>query len=48
MEKIFREVKGKITFHRTAHLNFPAHVHDDIEFVYVRQGGGIAWCDGKK
>lgn len=48
MEKIFREVKGKITFHRTAYLNFPAHVHDDIELVYVRQGGGIAWCDGKK
>lgn len=48
MEKIFREVKGQITFRRTAYLNFPAHVHDDIELVYVHQGGGAAWCDGKK
>ena len=48
MEKIFREVKGQMVFHTTAYLNFPAHVHDDIEFVYVRQGSGTAWCDGKK
>ena len=48
MKKIFREVKGKITLNTTAYLNFPAHVHDDIELVYVRRGGGTAWCDGKK
>lgn len=48
MEKIFREVKGQITFRKTTNPNFPAHVHDDIELVYVRQGSGMAWCDGKK
>ena len=48
MEKIFREVKGQIAFRKNAHLNYPAHVHDDIELVYVQGGGGTAWCDGKK
>ena len=48
MEKIFREVKGQIAFRKTAYLNYPAHVHDDIELVYVQDGGGTAWCDGKK
>lgn len=48
MEKIFREVKGQIAFRSIPNLNFPAHVHDDIELVYVRQGKGVAWCDGKK
>ena len=48
MEQIFREIKGKIAFSISRNLHFPAHVHDDIELVYTRKGGGTAYCDGKK
>lgn len=47
MEKIFREIKSQISFKKTAHINFPAHIHDDIELVYIQSGKGTAWCDGK-
>lgn len=48
MEKIFREVKAQIAFRKAVYLNFPAHVHDDIELVFVKSGQGTAWCDGRK
>lgn len=48
MQKIFREVKKQIIFGSRKNLDFPAHVHDDIELVFVKKGGGIAYCDGKK
>lgn len=48
MQKIFRETKTQITFRKGPWLNFPAHVHNDIELVYVKAGSGTAGCDGKK
>lgn len=48
MEQIFRETKGRITFFESKNPDFPAHVHDDMELVYVKIGCGTAWCDGKK
>lgn len=48
MDNIFREVKTKLRLSRNQNVNFAAHVHDDAELVYVRQGGGTAWCDGKQ
>ncbi len=48
MKKIFREVKRQIIFERRKNLNFPAHIHDDIELVFVKKGGGTAYSDGKK
>ena len=47
MDKIFREIKSRILFQKSRRLNFPAHIHDDIELVFVEQGNGTAWCDGK-
>lgn len=47
MEKIFREIKSQIYFNQKNNINFPAHIHDDIELVYIKKGNGIAWCDGK-
>jgi len=35
-------------FYYTKQLDYPAHIHEDIELVYVLDGGGIAFCDGKK
>lgn len=48
MQKIFRETKPQITFLNRKTADFPAHIHDDIELVYVKRGSGIACCDGKK
>ncbi|MBR2861229.1 MAG: helix-turn-helix transcriptional regulator [Clostridia bacterium] len=48
MKEIFREIKKQPTINRIDHLNFPAHIHDDIELVFVEKGGGEAYCDGKK
>ncbi len=48
MQQIFRETKSRISFWRTTAPNFPAHIHDDIELVYTKRGGGTAYCDGKK
>lgn len=48
MHAIFREIKPKIIFKKRKNLDFPAHVHDDIELVYTKHGQGTAYCDGKK
>ena len=48
MQQIFRETKSRITFWSRKNPNFPAHVHDDIELVYIKRGSGTAYCDGKK
>ena len=48
MDQLFREVWKKIYFRRDANVNFPAHVHDEIELVYVFDGSGSGFCDGKQ
>lgn len=47
MEKTFREIKQQITFFSTTQLDFPAHIHEDLELIYVKKSGGVACCDGK-
>ncbi len=48
MQKVFREIKRQIFFRKTTGLNFPAHVHEDIELVLTIKGACTAFCDGKK
>lgn len=48
MEKVFREIKKSITFKRRDVIDFPAHIHEDIELIFVKKGGGTAYCDGTK
>ena len=48
MEKIFREIKKQPILEIRKNLNFPPHIHDDIELIFVKKGGGTAFCDGKK
>ncbi len=48
MQKIFREIKRRIILETRASLDFSAHIHDDIELVFVKKGSGVAYCDGKK
>ena len=46
MREFFREIKTNIEFKRRSSLNFITHIHEDIELVYVKQGGGYAYCNG--
>lgn len=48
MRQIFRETKSRISFFERTTLNFPAHIHDEIELVYVKRGGGTACREGEK
>lgn len=48
MQQIFRETKSRIDFRKVSVPDFPAHIHDDIELIYVKSGSGTAYCDGKK
>lgn len=48
MEKIFREIKKHPDFQKRKNLDFPPHIHDDIELVFVKKGSVTAYCDGKK
>ena len=48
MRQVFRQTKPQISFFERATLNFPAHIHDEIELAYVKRGGGTAWRDGRK
>lgn len=49
MEKIFREIKKRyLQFENKVNLDFSPHIHEDIELIYVKKGGGTAFCDGKK
>ncbi len=48
MSDIFREIKQDVIFFSTKSLDFPAHIHEDIELVFTAQGGGMAYCEGTK
>ena len=43
----FRETHGNWP-ERTICLNFPPHLHDNIEIVVIIDGEGEAFCDGKR
>ena len=48
MENIFREYKTDAEFEMRPRLDFPAHVHDSVELVYVCRGGGNAFIGSRK
>lgn len=51
MDKIFKEIRNadnQIVFNRREKVGFPAHIHEEIELVYVIRGKATAFCDGKK
>ena len=50
-EKVFREisdVKGELHFKFENKIDFFAHIHEDIELVYVKRGEATAFCNGVK
>lgn len=48
MQKIFRETKWRLILEERNILDFPTHIHEDIEVVFIKKGKGVACCDGKK
>ena len=48
MNKIYRESKNGLHFMKRPNINFPVHIHEEIELVYVINGKGNAFCAGKK
>ena len=48
MESVFREVKAQIEFYNKQSIDYPAHIHEDMELVFVKQGSCTAVCDGRK
>ncbi len=48
MENIFKEVRSEIQFERKKNINFPAHIHEDVELIYIKHGICTAFCDGEK
>ena len=50
-EKVFREIsdiKGNLHFRLENKVDFFAHIHEDIELVYVKHGEATAYCNGVK
>lgn len=50
-EKVFREIsdiKGSLHFKHEKKIDFFAHIHEDIELVYVKRGEATAFCNGVK
>ena len=50
-EKVFREisdVKGSLHFRLENKIDWFAHIHEDIELVYVKRGEATAFCNGVK
>ena len=48
MKSVFREVRPQIMFRPRTSVDFPAHIHEDIELIYVKKGRCAAFCDGRK
>lgn len=48
MKAFFRESRRKIHFFKTVNPDFPAHLHEEIELLYVKDGCCTAFADGKE
>lgn len=48
MQNIFKEVKSEVQFQIRTDVNYLAHIHEDIEIIFVKQGSVTAFCDGQK
>lgn len=47
MSSVFRESNRYFQITPGGNPTFPAHLHEEIELVYVKQGHGTAFCDGE-
>lgn len=47
MKNVFRQQKTKIEFFDRGNPNFPTHIHNDVEVIYIKKGRGNAFCNGE-
>jgi len=45
MINVFRENKKDFEILPHGNPNFPPHIHEDIEIIFIRQGEGYGFCD---
>lgn len=48
MNKRYYEINRRLRFERRVTLNFPFHLHNDVELIYCLKGSACACCDGKE
>ncbi|MEE1238793.1 MAG: AraC family transcriptional regulator [Acutalibacteraceae bacterium] len=48
MKKIYYELNSSFRFFRKSNLDFPFHLHDDVEMVYCLKGSANAFCENKE
>ena len=48
MQKVFRELIRDISVSERTVLNYPPHIHSDIEIVYIKSGTTRAFCNGEE
>ena len=51
MKKVFREtreIKNSLHFKSSERIDFPAHIHEEIELVFVKKGESSAFCNGEE
>ncbi len=48
VKKAFRQINRETIFRFQNRINYPPHLHDDIEVIFVKKGSGTIYLDGKK
>lgn len=48
MKNVFYEATNDFRVERRNNLNFPSHIHNDIELIFCFRGSCKAHCDGKE
>lgn len=48
MKQYFRETIKRVTMGITKNLDFPPHIHEDVELVYMVRGTCTAYCQEKR
>ncbi len=42
---VFRQSDNNFKFYERGNPNFPPHIHEAIEIIYIEKGNGFAYCD---
>lgn len=48
MKELYYEINNGFRFFRSENLDFPFHLHDDVELIYCLKGSANAFCDDKE
>ena len=48
VQHALRENKLGFEFYLSPSVNWPAHIHENLEIIFVREGGCTAYCQGKE